>query len=64
MMTPMHPDLAKHSMPAAPAAHERDALRAYRKARRAAFLALIEKVFSYTSRYAVEPRRPRVNSPS
>lgn len=64
MMTPMHPDLPKHSMPAAPAAQERDALRACRKARRAAFLAFIGKVFSHTSRYTVESRRSRVNSPS
>ncbi len=64
MMTPMHTDLLKYSSPAAPTWHERQALRAYRQARRAAFLAFIEEVFSHAPRFPVVATRLRVKSPS
>jgi hypothetical protein len=64
MMTPFHTDLMKYSTPAAPTAHERQALRALRLARRAAFSAFIEKVLLHTSRFPVAVKRLRVNSPS
>lgn len=64
MMTPMPTDLIKYSTPAAPTAHERQALRARRQTRRAAFLAFIEKVFSHTPRSQVVVTQPRVNTPS
>ena len=62
MMTPMHTDLIKYSTPAAPTAHERQAVRALRQTRRAAFLAFIERVFSHTPSSQVT--RPRFNTPS
>ena len=64
MMTPMHTELMKYSTPATPTSHERRALRARRQARRAAFLAFVEKVFSHAPRFPVVATRPRVNSPS
>lgn len=64
MMTPLHTDLMKYSAPAAPTAHEREALRARRQTRRAAFLAFIERVFSHTPRSQVVVTQPRFNSPS
>ncbi len=59
MMTPMHTDLMTHSTPAAPTAHEREALRARRQARRAAFRAFVAKVFSHAPRHPVAPRVSR-----
>ncbi|PRY72520.1 hypothetical protein CLV76_13429, partial [Marivita geojedonensis] len=47
MMTPIHTDLMKYSTPTAPTEHERQALRARRQARRAAFSTFIETVFSH-----------------
>ena len=44
MMTPIHTDLMKYSTPTAPTEHERQALRARRQARRAAFSTFIERV--------------------
>ncbi len=64
MMTPIHTDLMKYSTPTAPTEHERQALRARRQARRAAFSTFIEKVFSHAPRSPVVPTRPRVNQPS
>ncbi len=64
MMTPMHTDLIKYSTPAAPTEHERQALRARRQTRRAAFLAFIETVFSHTPRSQVVVTQPRFNSTS
>lgn len=64
MMTPMHTDLIKYSTPAAATPHERQALRARRQARRAAFLTFVEMVFSHAPRFPVVATRPRINSPS
>jgi hypothetical protein len=64
MMTPLHTDLMKYSAPAAPTAHEREALHALRQTRRAAFLALMERVFSHNSHSQVVVTQPRFNSPS
>lgn len=64
MMTPMHTDLMKHSTPAAPTAHEREALSVRRQARRAAFRAFIAQVFSHAPRHPVAPAVPRVSQPS
>ena len=63
-MTPMHTDLINCSTPAALTSHERQALRARRQARRAAFIAFIEKVFSPATRFPKVAARRRINSPS
>jgi hypothetical protein len=63
MMTPFHTDLMKYSTPAAPTAHERQALRASRQARSAAFSTFIEKVFFRIPRIPFVAKPPRVNSP-
>jgi hypothetical protein len=63
-MTPMHPDLMKHSTHAVPTSHEREAVRVRRHARRHAFLALVDKVFSHIAHHQLAPTRKRVNSPS
>ena len=63
-MTPIHPDLMKHSTPVARTVHEREALRIRRDARRDAFLAFVNKVLSHTGRHSVAPTRQPVNSPS
>ncbi len=62
MMTPIHTDLMKYSTPTAPTEHERQALRARRQARRAAFSAFIEKVLLHVSHFSVALKRLRVNS--
>jgi hypothetical protein len=49
--------------PAAPTAHERQALRASRQARRVAFSTFIEKVFFRIPRIPFVAKPPRVNSP-
>ncbi|AXI54085.1 hypothetical protein SuNHUV7_05340 (plasmid) [Pseudoseohaeicola sp. NH-UV-7] len=59
MMTPMQTDLIKYSTPAAPTSHERQALRARRQARRATFLAFIEKVFTRSGHGDLNMRRCR-----
>ena len=53
MMTPFHTDLMKYSTPAALTAHERQALRARRQTRRAAFSAFIKKVLLHSPRFPV-----------
>lgn len=62
MMTPMHTDLMKYSAPTAPNEQERQALRACRQARRAAFSTFIEKVSLHVSHFSVALKRLRVNS--
>ena len=62
MMTPIHTDLMKYSTPTAPTEHERQALRARRQARRAAFSGFIKKVLLHVSRFSVALKRLRVNS--
>ncbi|WP_339985424.1 hypothetical protein [Gymnodinialimonas ulvae] len=63
-MTPMHTDLMKYSTPTAPTEHQRQALYARRRARRAAFSAFIKKVFLHVSRFSVALKRLRVHSQS
>jgi hypothetical protein len=62
MMTAIHTDLMKHSVPAAPTVHERQALRARRQTRRAVFSAFIKKAVLHATRFPVLAKRPRVNS--
>ena len=62
MMTPMHTDLMKYSAPSAPTEHERQALRARRQARRAAFSAFNKKLLLHVSRFSVALKRLRDNS--
>jgi hypothetical protein len=64
MMTAIHTDLMKYSTPVAPTAHERQALRARRQARRAAFSALVKKVLLHAAQFAVVVKRPRANAQS
>ncbi|MCU4653260.1 hypothetical protein N8I71_10475 [Roseibacterium sp. SDUM158016] len=64
MMTPFHTDLMKYSTPAAPTAHERQALHVRRQVRRAVFSAFIKKVLLHAPRFPVVAKRPRVNSQS
>lgn len=53
MMSPIDTDLMKHPAQShiAPTAHERQALRAHRKARRDAFFAFAEQVFAQALRH-------------
>jgi len=62
MMTAIDTDLMKHSTPAVPTEHERQALRVRRQARRAVFYAFIKKVLLHAPRFPVLAKRPRVNS--
>lgn len=64
MMTPFHTDLMTYSTPAAPTAHERQALRLHRHAHHAMVSAVIEKILSYRSQFQVLAKRPRANAPS
>jgi hypothetical protein len=64
MMTPMHTDLMKYSTPAAPTAHERQAMDVCRRARRSVFSAFIEKVLLRAPRFPVVAKRLRINLPS
>ncbi len=64
MMTPMHNDLIKHSIPAAPTAHEREAQHALRCARAAVFQTFVRHMFARVPRPAAAPTRPRSSKPS
>jgi hypothetical protein len=63
-MTPIHTDLMKHSTPASPTAHERQALRVRRQVRRAAISLFITKILLHAPRFPLVAKRPRVNSQS
>jgi hypothetical protein len=63
-MTPFHTDLMKHSTPAAPTEHERQARRVRRQIRRAAVSALIEGLRSRLRGVPVAAKRPRVDPQS
>ncbi len=66
MMMPFNTDLMKHPAAAhtAPTAHEREALRSRREARRAAFFAFVEEVFSQAPRHPASVVRARLGSAS
>jgi hypothetical protein len=64
MMTAIHTDLMKYSTPAAPTAHERQALRVRRGARRAVFSAFIKKVVLLPQRFPTLAKRPHANTHS
>lgn len=64
MMTAIHTDLVRHSTPAVPTPHERQALRIRRQARRALLSAFISSLLSQAPRVPVVANRSRADSRS
>ena len=62
MMTPMNTDLMKHSTRTAPSEHERAALQAMRRARRARFLGGMAHLFASLRGQATALRRAQART--